>query len=99
MSRVIYLKGGAALSDFRVKKLLDGLKVQGISEVSADFRYFVELKGDLAAADLAFLCDLLHAEPHTPEADVVLVIPRLGTVSPWSSKATDIAANCGLTGL
>jgi phosphoribosylformylglycinamidine synthase len=99
MSRVIYLKGGAALSDFRVKKLLDGLKVQGISEVSADFRYFVELKGDLAAADLAFLCDLLHAEPHTPEADVVLVIPRLGTVSPWSSKATDIAANCGLTGV
>ncbi len=99
MSRVIHLKGGPALSDFRIEKLLAGLRGLGIAEISADFRYFVELDDDLAAAGLDFLGELLNAEPHDPEADVVLVVPRLGTVSPWSSKATDIAANCGLHGV
>jgi phosphoribosylformylglycinamidine synthase len=97
MSRVIHLKGGPALSDFRIEKLLSGLKPHGIADLAAEFRYFVELKDELDPAELAFLGELLHAEPHAPEADVVLAIPRLGTVSPWSSKATDIAANCGLS--
>ncbi|HNI08919.1 MAG TPA: phosphoribosylformylglycinamidine synthase, partial [Thiobacillaceae bacterium] len=67
--------------------------------VSAEFRYFVELEAELDAEALAFLDELLHARAHAPEADVVLVVPRLGTVSPWSSKATDIAVNCGLKGV
>ncbi len=96
MFRVIHLKGGPALSDFRIDKLLAGLKAQGIASLAADYRYFVELRGDLDEAELAFLGELLQAEPHTPEADLVLIVPRLGTVSPWSSKASDIAANCGL---
>ena len=96
MSRVIHLKGGPALSDFRIEKLLAGLKAHGIADLAAEFRYFVELRDELDPAELAFLGELLHAVPHAPEAEVVLVIPRLGTVSPWSSKATDIAANCGL---
>ena len=96
MFRVIHLKGGPALSDFRIDKLLAGLKAQGIASLAADYRYFVELRGDLDEAELAFLGELLQAEPHTPEAALVLIVPRLGTVSPWSSKASDIAANCGL---
>jgi phosphoribosylformylglycinamidine synthase len=99
MTRVIHLKGGPALSDFRIEKLSAGLRGHGIAEISADFRYFVELDAELGADDLTFLGELLHAEPHAPEGDVVLVIPRLGTVSPWSSKASDIAANCGLKGV
>ena len=99
MSRVLHLKGGPALSDFRTDKLLAGLKAHGIAGIAAEFRYFVELADELDAADLAFLGELLHARPHSPEAEVVLIVPRLGTVSPWSSKATDIAANCGLRGV
>ena len=99
MSRVIHLKGGPAFSDFRIEKLLAGLKPLGVAGVSAEFRYFVELEAELDAEALAFLDELLHARAHAPEADVVLVVPRLGTVSPWSSKATDIAVNCGLKGV
>ncbi len=96
MRRVLHLKGGPALSDFRIDKLLAALKPAGVAGLVAEYRYFVELAREPDADDLAFLGELLHAEPHTAEADVVLVVPRLGTVSPWSSKATDIAANCGL---
>ncbi|HNA83427.1 MAG TPA: phosphoribosylformylglycinamidine synthase, partial [Thiobacillaceae bacterium] len=79
--------------------MLAGLKPLGVAGVSAEFRYFVELEAELDAEALAFLDELLHARAHAPEADVVLVVPRLGTVSPWSSKATDIAVNCGLKGV
>ena len=96
MSHVIYLRGLPALSDFRIEKLLEKLRPLGVAMAAAEYRYFIELAEPLAEADLAFLCDLLHAEPHAPEKDTILVVPRLGTVSPWSSKATDIAHNCAL---
>ncbi|MCP5277422.1 MAG: phosphoribosylformylglycinamidine synthase [Thiobacillus sp.] len=98
-SRVLFLSGAPAYSDFRITKLLEALKPRGVKGLEARFRYFVELGDDLAEADLAFLCELLHAEAHTPEKPAILVTPRLGTVSPWSSKATDIVANCGLTAI
>ena len=97
MSRVLFLKGGSALSEFRTSLLQHDLSPLGVTQVRAEQRYFVELGGDLSAADLAFLCELLAACVHRPEHPAVLVTPRLGTVSPWSSKATDIAANCGLS--
>ncbi len=96
MSQILFLRGRAALSDFRIDKLLEDLHAFGIGAVTAEFRYFVELNNTLGAADLTFLGELLHAEGYTPRADALLVTPRLGTVSPWSSKATDIVANCGL---
>ena len=99
MSRVLFLSGAPALSDFRIAKLLQVLKPLRVKGLEAHFRYFVELSGELDQADLAFLCELLHAQPHDPLRDAVLTTPRLGTVSPWSSKATDIAINCGLAGI
>jgi phosphoribosylformylglycinamidine synthase len=96
MSRVLFLKGGPALSEFRINKLLEDVASLGIFDARAELRYFVELDADLSTDDLAFLGELLHAEAHEPDHDVILVTPRLGTVSPWSSKASDIAANCGL---
>ncbi len=96
MSRVLFLKGGSALSEFRINKLLAEVASLGIHEARADQRFFVEIDDELSAGDVAFLSELLHAELHAPDHDVILVTPRLGTVSPWSSKATDIAANCGL---
>jgi phosphoribosylformylglycinamidine synthase len=99
-SQVLFLKGGlsaaSALSDFRIQKLLQDLAPLGITGVTAEHRYFAELETALAAEDLVFLFKLLNAQEHQPAADAILVTPRLGTVSPWSSKATDIVANCGL---
>ena len=97
MSRVLFLKGGSALSEFRTTKLLEAIGPLGVAEVRAEQRYFVELDDDLNPDDLDFLGELLHADPREVEGDCILVTPRLGTVSPWSSKASDIAANCGLS--
>jgi phosphoribosylformylglycinamidine synthase len=97
MSEMITLRGRPALSAFRIEKLLERIRPLGVAQAKAEYRYFVELAAPLAEADLAFLCGLLQAEPHAPESGGILVVPRLGTVSPWSSKATDIAHNCDLT--
>ncbi len=96
MAEVLFLRGGSALSSFRIDKLMARLRPLGCAQVEAEFRYFIELKDALAEADLAFLAELLEAEAYQPQAAAILVTPRLGTVSPWSSKATDIARNCGL---
>ena len=96
MTQMLFLRGGAALSEFRIAKLIEKTAVLGVAGISAEFRYFVELREEPSADDLRFLCELLQAEPHRPAARTLLVTPRLGTVSPWSSKATDIARNCGL---
>ncbi len=96
MPELLYLRGAPALSEFRIAKLLQALRPLGVRQAEADYRYFVELEGALTAADADFLAELLHAEVHEPAARALLVIPRLGTVSPWSSKATNIARNCGL---
>jgi phosphoribosylformylglycinamidine synthase len=98
-SHVLFLAGAPALSEFRIAKLRDSLASRHVKTIAAHFRYFVELSGELSTADARFLGELLHAEPHTPNANALLVTPRLGTVSPWSSKATDIAANCGLSAI
>ncbi len=96
MAPIVFLRGGSALSDFRIAKLLEALHPLGVRQAQAQWRYFVELGTGLDAAQTALLSALLQAEPHVPEAPALLVTPRLGTVSPWSSKATDIAHNCGL---
>jgi phosphoribosylformylglycinamidine synthase len=96
MTQTLFLHGTAALSDFRIAKLLEKAQPQGVTGIATSYRYFVELDAPLDESDLAFLGELLKAEPCDPAAKSILVIPRLGTVSPWSSKATDIARNCGL---
>lgn len=71
-ARVLFLTGAPAFSDFRIAKLLQALKPQGVKGLEACFRYFVELSGEggatpLAEDDLAFLCELLHARVHAPK--------------------------------
>jgi phosphoribosylformylglycinamidine synthase len=97
MSDLLYLRGAPALSEFRIAKLLQALHPLGVRVAYAEYRYFVELEEGLTAADTDFLAGLLDAEVYVPAQQALLVTPRLGTVSPWSSKATDIARNCGLT--
>ncbi|RGB14034.1 phosphoribosylformylglycinamidine synthase [Neisseria meningitidis] len=107
MSVVLPLRGVTALSDFRVEKLLQKAAALGLPEVklSSEFWYFVGSEKTLDAATVEKLQALLAAQSveQTPEAreglHLFLVTPRLGTISPWASKATNIAENCGLAGI
>ncbi len=94
-------EGGNALSDFRIAQLLPRLAVISpqIVGISARFVHLVATVSPLAEAPHKTLAALLtYGEPYTgPLAGPVIVVsPRLGTVSPWASKATDIAHNCGI---
>lgn len=94
------LLGGPAFSEFRRQKLVESLRShvgQGFS-FSAQFIYFVESPDILSKDELGQLEALLQATTATRSdpRDLLLVVPRLGTRSPWSSKATDIAHRCGL---
>lgn len=91
------------LSSFRQKKLLAKLQnsIAGITAVQADYLYFIETAVPIDDREKIILQQLLAAEELTKplEKDFILVIPRLGTISPWSSKATDIAQVCGLANI
>ena len=93
-------EGASALSDFRIAQLLPRLaaispQIQGIS---ARFIHLVATPAPLADQQKLTLSALLtYGEPYAGPEDgpVIVVSPRMGTVSPWASKATDIAHNCG----
>ena len=91
------LRGSATLSQFRQDKLVAQLAAHRVTDVSAEFWHFAELSRE-ATRDERLQLDALLA--YGAEADAseghqhaFLVVPRLGTISPWSSKATDIARN------
>ena len=100
MSEFTCLLGEPALSDFRKRKLVRRLAgISGLkAALEAHFVYLVESEASLDGKDINRLQDLLHGEftSDLHNKDLLLVVPRLGTQSPWSSKATDIARRCGL---
>ena len=94
-------EGARALSDFRIRQLLP--KLQAVHDkvigISARFVHFAAWDQAPQAAQAGRLGALLtYGEPFTGpgEGAAFLVTPRVGTVSPWASKATDIAHNCGI---
>ena len=96
------LRGAPALSDFRVKKLLaqcEELQLP-VNDIYAEFAHFANLNEALSTSEENVLQQLLTYGPtieeHQPAGLFLLVTPRPGTISPWSSKSTDIAHNCGL---
>ncbi|MDO7911968.1 phosphoribosylformylglycinamidine synthase [Pseudomonas sp. 22-AL-CL-001] len=99
---MLILRGAPALSAFRHGKLLEQLsqKVPAVSGLYAEFAHFAEVDGELTAEQQQVLGRLLKYGPSVPVQEpagrLFLVVPRLGTISPWASKATDIAHNCGL---
>jgi phosphoribosylformylglycinamidine synthase len=102
-STFLRFRGARALSDFRLAKLLPELKKAhpAVGGVAAEFWHFVEAEAAPDGEERRVLERLLdYGSPlqggHS-RAALFLVVPRLGTISPWSSKATDIARNCGLT--
>ncbi len=91
-----------ALSEFRVNKILARCQQSQlpVTNVYAEYAHFADLTSPLSSAEQTKLEKLLTYGPtiaeHTPAGKLVLVTPRPGTISPWASKATDIAHNCGL---
>jgi phosphoribosylformylglycinamidine synthase len=99
---MLELPGQSALSDFRLAKLLGSLQRQDdrVKSVTARFVYFVALSTPLSADHKTRLNGLLlsgeKAAVLGKGVKKVYVVPRPGTISPWSSKATDIALACDL---
>ncbi len=98
---MLQFKGAPALSNFRIERLLAALRriEPRVTRVGVDFVHFVDTERELAAPELLVLERLLDfdASARTAQGENLLfTVPRPGTVSPWSSKATDIAHVCGL---
>ena len=99
MSEILKLRGAPAFSSSRLARLTDQVRaaLPRLKGLAAEHWYFVEVNAPLSAEEQARLVDLLGAHPEgdAPVGSVLVVTPRLGTISPWSSKATDIAHQCG----
>ncbi|WP_110456422.1 phosphoribosylformylglycinamidine synthase [Shewanella algidipiscicola] len=96
------IRGAPALSAFRVQKLMEACDNAAlpINNIYAEFVHLADLTATLDASETQQLAKLLTYGPaieaHAPQGTLYFVTPRPGTISPWSSKATDIAHNCGL---
>ncbi|MBE9539693.1 MAG: phosphoribosylformylglycinamidine synthase, partial [Proteobacteria bacterium] len=103
---MLILRGASALSAFRLEKLTQKLVSihPEIRLLHNEYVHFAQSREPLSAQREAVLSQLLHYGPDelevagvdTSDCHLALVVPRPGTISPWSSKATDIAHNCGL---
>ncbi|MCP1727165.1 phosphoribosylformylglycinamidine synthase [Natronospira proteinivora] len=98
-----HFPGGSALSDFRLEKLTTTLreKLPQLKDITADWFYLADIDGELHDDQRTLLGRLLDdgspaADGREGEAATIWVTPRLGTLSPWSSKASDILHRCGL---
>jgi phosphoribosylformylglycinamidine synthase len=100
---MLKIPGTSALSSFRINRLLGDLQAiePGVTALSAGFIHFVDVACDLGNAESTLLKELLSYGSLAIDTEFageqLLVLPRAGTISPWSSKATEIAQRCGLT--
>ena len=102
---MLILRGSPAFSPFRLAKLLQDVTAGGVPAVAlaAEFVHVVDTARELTATERSLLDQLLTYGPSRTAARingvVQIVVPRPGTISPWSSKATDIVHTCGLTAI
>ncbi|OAM21183.1 phosphoribosylformylglycinamidine synthase [Eikenella corrodens] len=102
---ILFLRGERALSGFRVEKLLQKAAALRLpeAEIRSEYWYFADCAEHLNAADAEKLEALLAGQValELPQSSgslhLFLITPRIGTISPWASKATEIAKNCGFT--
>ncbi len=102
---LLTLPGAPALSAFRLRKVRDQITellpgAEHLRSCTAQFFHFAKCSEPLSRGDQNVLEKLLQYGENVSDVDsageLFLVVPRPGTISPWSSKATDIAHNCGL---
>jgi len=100
MSLILKLRGSRAVSPFRLEKLNSRLASANspVRAAGAEYWHFAETVRTLNARESEVLERLLEYGDPSPagRGSMLLVVPRPGTISPWSSKATDIARQCGL---
>ena len=100
---MLVLPGREALSEFRLRKQRQRVQTvcSDIQQLTAQYVYFAETTTDLSAAQTRVLQHLVNDDADfsttLSAGKLFLVVPRPGTISPWSSKASDILHNCGLT--
>jgi phosphoribosylformylglycinamidine synthase len=99
---MLLFRGAPALSSFRIERLLAALRriEPAVRQVAVHYLHFVDVERTLTPAEKTVLERLLDFDPQAQlresGGELVLTVPRPGTISPWSSKATDIARVCGL---
>jgi phosphoribosylformylglycinamidine synthase len=99
---MLSLRGSPALSPFRLDKILAALKASAprITRLYAEFWHFAWTEGELTSEQHETLQKVLTYGPKmtegVPSGELFLVIPRPGTISPWSTRATEIARHCGI---
>ncbi len=101
---MLHLRGASALSGARLRALEDRIHSQtpALRSITAEFSHFVDLAQPLDEHERAVLDRLLEYGPRSSASQgehsgqLILIAPRVGTISPWSSKATEIAHICGL---
>lgn len=103
---MLILRGAPALSTFRTQKLLASLQQQvpAVAGITTEYVHFADLAEPLSDAQHSILGQLLTYGPKVDgevshEGQLFLAVPRPGTISPWASKATDIARNTGLSAI
>jgi phosphoribosylformylglycinamidine synthase len=112
---MLCLTGAKAQSDFRRLRLLEQVRAlyPSVSDIHSRYHYFLDLRSNIDRTDIdptqideltrERLASLLDVDLSDQEVDTstpaIWVLPRTGTVSPWSSKATDITHNCGISGI
>jgi len=100
MADILLIRGAPAVSSFRLQRLQQAvaIAVPGARIAAADYWHFAACRQPLGAIERRQLSSLLEErqEDERVGGELFLVTPRIGTISPWSSKATDIAGNCGL---
>ncbi|MDR2113426.1 MAG: phosphoribosylformylglycinamidine synthase, partial [Candidatus Accumulibacter sp.] len=102
MTDLLFLRGAPAFSVFRLRGLQQRLQdiVPDARIAGADYWHFVKLKQGVEGEARQRLAALLEERPALARRGALfLVTPRVGTISPWSSKATDIAWNCGFAAI
>jgi phosphoribosylformylglycinamidine synthase len=99
---MLHWRGARAFSEARLSRLEVRLRDRGcaVRSLAAEFAYFVDVEAELTGPQRRVLERLLQdggtASGAPADGARLWVVPRLGTVSPWASKATDIARSCGL---
>ena len=98
---MLILPGSNALSAFRAQRLLSAIQEidPAATGISGRYLHFIDGGGSLSESDLTRLKTLLtYGEPYTQaeKGEEFIIVPRAGTISPWSSKATDILHSCSL---
>ncbi len=102
---MIVLQGNNAFTPFRLQQKLQQLKAvkAEFAALRAKYYYFVDTADDWQNSQLEKLAELLSANAMSTQIEFdsysVLIMPRIGSISPWSTKATDIIRNCGVQGV